>query len=149
MVKNDRPQSEGVNSQKIRELGSEYSIDRQEMGKLLVVVSIVAFLSSVNMIYALQDIEQQVGSASENMSRLTGIVQTERFQSSLQTLRNDNRVGVSEDTNIVANSLMESFETVETLEEAESRTSEYKETYQYVALISVGTTVAGMSLMVM
>jgi hypothetical protein len=146
---NDRTETESVELQKLESLEERYGVDTREMGKLLVVVSVTAFLLSVNMIYGLGELESTVSDANNNLSRAAGIVETDSFQSSVESLENDRRAGISRDAQLVAGSLQEASKALNQMEEAENSVETHLETYRYVVLMSVAGTVAGMSLMVM
>ncbi|MFQ3308315.1 MAG: hypothetical protein ACI977_000547 [Candidatus Nanohaloarchaea archaeon] len=132
--------------QKIQEVEYEYTLDQNELGKILAIVSLTITLFSVYSIMSLQPAMEEAQTAEDRLSQLDEVINSQQFNQSLNAMEDLQTTSVGEDIDYALQTFQGMQTTVndqqkiyENLENANTR-------YQWLFLIGLLGLVSGVSI---
>ncbi|MFB6202889.1 MAG: hypothetical protein ABEK01_00180 [Candidatus Nanohaloarchaea archaeon] len=135
---------EGLDSS-LEDLKSRYSLDRKELGKIMIIASTALLVVSVHAAMTLQSNLEEIEKTSKKLDRVQGIIGTDRFQNSLEALADVKGTSVGRSARTAVAVFREANESITRLEALESRTRQDFRLYQYLVLASLLGISAGLS----
>lgn len=130
----------------IRQLEDQYFIDTTELGKVMVVASITIFFVAGYALTTFTDAQKQIDSLEENQRYLQGILEDENFQESYEAIQTtpSEQVGLQFEQALDAYEQMNN--TIEYTEIANKELDRKTQLYQWVVLISILSSIVGLTL---
>lgn len=134
--------SEGV-EETVEDIEDSYVIDQRELGKIIVIASLSLMVASIPSALTLQSAHDDLGEVNQDLDQVQGIVASDRFQSSMETLQS--RIGGSLGRTLdrVMTGVETTNQSVQQLEATQSRLKEKAELYRWLSLISIIGVVSG------
>jgi hypothetical protein len=131
--------------EKIQDLEYEYTIDQSELGKILFIASATLFLFSAHAVLTLDPVLEDAEQNNERFNQLDQVVQTERFNESLQALQDLRTAGIGEDMQYALQTFQSMRDTLQNQEETHQRLDKTLTTYRWLVLVGILGMVAGAS----
>ncbi len=131
--------------QKIRELQNEYTLDQREFGKVLFVASATLFFFSAHAVITLNPVLDEAGQTEQRLNQLDQVIQTERFNESLQALQDLRSAGIGEDMQYALRTFRGMSSTLQEQESSHTELEKTVKTYQWLVLAGLLGMVAGAS----
>ena len=125
------------------DLRREYSLDQQELGKILVISSLTLFVAAVPSALTLQDTYQTVEVSNNKLNEVQGIITSDRFQRNMDTMQNRFSGNLGATLGQVSDSLQRMNSSVSDLERTEEVLEQRSNTYKWLSLISIMGFVSG------
>jgi hypothetical protein len=125
---------------------SEYTLDRAEMGKVLIVASTTLLVVSAHAVLQFSATESKLSDAYTDSQRVSSVVESQSFNRSLRTLasfQTGTQVSRQVRTLVDTASTMESAS--QDMQEAQQNLGEKREMYQWLVLISVAGLATGLA----
>lgn len=135
-----------LDRQKVKELHSEYGIDRVELSKIIVIASTTVMILSIHSALSFQDSYEKIGEANEGLGEANGILKNPNFQGSLDQLDDRDGLSISRQIDTLVGSLDGLEKSVEETAKAEENLERNFRTYQWLALIGILGNIAGVSI---
>lgn len=132
--------------QKIQEFEYEYTLDQTELGKILAIVSLTLTLFSVHAILSLQPAIEEAQSAEDRLQQLDQVVNSERFNQSLNALEDLQTTTVGDDIQYALRTFRGMQVTVEDQQQIYTDLEKVHSQYQWLFLIGLLGIIAGVSL---
>lgn len=125
------------------DLREEYSLDQQELGKILIISSITLFIAAVPSALTLQETHDELEASNQQLNTVQGVITSDRFQTNLDTIRSRVRGSLSTTLDQVATSMSQMNQSVSNLEAAEEKLETRADTFRWLSLISILGFVSG------
>lgn len=126
-----------------KDLREEYSLDQQELGKILIISSITLFVASVPAALTLQEAYDSVEKSNNKLNEVQGVVTSDRFQQNLDTMEERVRGSLSTTLKQVSSSMAQMNSSVSELEQTEEKLEKRSNTFKWLSLISILGFVSG------
>ncbi len=125
----------------------EYTLDQQELGKILIIFSLTLIILSSYGVYQLSEVQKMTESNQEDLRGVNLIVQSERFEDSVQSLERSGMTIDGQPISQVAEEFSYMANTSENVRMMDQRVSNTKSTFQWLVMIGVLGVVAGITVM--
>jgi hypothetical protein len=130
--------------EKLREIEYEYSLDKKEFGKIMVIASLTMLVISIHAIYTIEDAYQQASESQEELETTSMIVNNSDFQSALENMPTGFTIGGISGEEL-KNNLQYSVDAVQGVGALEAQLGEARNTYQWMVLIGILGLAAGVT----
>ncbi len=131
--------------EKIISLREQYKIDQAELGKVMIIASLSILVVSIHAIYTVDDAVEQASQSSEDIQTASMLVNSERFQSSMDSLESSGATIGGQTAGEITSELRYVSETVEELDQLSQELEDARTTYQWTVLIGLLGLVAGIT----
>ncbi len=131
--------------EKIREIEYRYWIDKVELGKVTVIASLALLVVSIHAVHTMNVAVEQAQESNERMQTTATLVQSNRFQQSMDNLADTGAtIGGESITDVVAE-LQYASESVGEVEELTTELENARSTYQWMVVIGILGLVGGLT----
>lgn len=133
--------------EKIKDLrGSLYfEVDRNELGKMMVLVSATLLLVSIHSFRGYDQAANSLDRANTELEQASNLIQSDRFEQSMGAVESVRGFNPSESFNQVIDAFDSAESAVNKTQQAEETVKDRRETYQWYSLIGVLGIVAGIA----
>ena len=121
-------------------------LDKQELGKITLIVSITLLLSSIHAYRGFDQAEQELEMVNSNLSKTSELINSDRFEEGMDAVSSIRGYNPSQIFEQVLESFRTTNNTIENTEDALDIIENRKETSQWYSLIGVIGIVAGITL---
>jgi len=131
---------------KLRKALDEYTVDQNELGKILLIASTALLVVSVHAALQFQNSYDQMNEVNKQFDKTEGIVESQSFNDSLEALNSVKGSEIASKFTTAAKAFQEAKTAIEASEAAETNLENNVETYKWLVLISILGEVAGVSI---
>lgn len=128
---------------KIEEIEYNYTIDRNELGKIMIIASTTLLFFSVHTLLSLEPAMQESSDVDQQLSQLESVVNTDRFNDSLGAIEDLESVSIGEDMQYAVSTFRGMQITASEQQEIYRTLEKTNETYQWLVLLSIIGIVTG------
>ncbi len=126
-------------------LRSEYSLDKTEFGRFMVVVSTILLVVSVHSVVVLDSTVESIGESTHELEGSHSILSDDDFQSAINSLGGIQGSDVDQQIAMVAEGFNDAEAALDELKETEEDLEESKTMYQWLVVTGIAGMVAGLS----
>lgn len=126
-------------------VNQNYALDQRELGKILIIVSFTLLVVSAHAVYTIDDAVEQASNSTERMEGVSIMVNSDRFQSSMESLDNTGMTIGGRTMSEVVEELQYMTDTVDEVDQLSQDLEEAQRTYQWTVLIGILGMVAGIT----
>lgn len=131
--------------QKLDELHRDYVLDQRELGKILIIVSTTLLIFSAHAALSFKSASESVGDLNEELSTISGVINSENFQTSIEAIESLNSRAISSQVNTAVSTFDSINRSVRTSGAVKSELRSDYELYQWLALLAILGEVAGIA----
>ncbi|MFB6144116.1 MAG: hypothetical protein ABEJ98_02275 [Candidatus Nanohaloarchaea archaeon] len=131
--------------EKLKDLQGSLAVDRQEFGKMMILVSVTLLLVSIHSYTALEEARAEVADANSQLSRAEAILESDSFQQSLKAVKSIGGYNSGQQFQQAVSAMENVGSAINSTEEAEQVLEQRKKTYQWYSLIGILGAVAGVA----
>lgn len=130
---------------RVSDLHERYMLDRQELGKVMIVVSVALLLVSSHAILTIDRSVEEMQEFRQDYDRLSSIVMSDNFNESMDTVQSIRSATVQVRVATALAAFRQTQESVGGFNGAVESLEETRERYQWIVLLSVLGVVAGVT----
>lgn len=131
---------------KMEDARRNYSIDERELGKLLIVVSTTLLMVSAHAALSFRSAANTMDSLNSELDTVSGILDSQNFQSSLDIIRSLNSQAITQQVNAFVSASQGLQNSIDKSQAVEKDLRNKYELYQWLALVAIMGEVAGLSI---
>lgn len=128
---------------KKQDILQKYTLDKKEMGKVMLVASITLFIVSVHSVFILQNASSQASSLYDSLEKTDAIISSQDFNQSIDALEDTQGTRLAPRFMTAADAFRSAQNTTEKAEKLEADLNSDTQVYQWTALVSILGTVSG------
>lgn len=128
---------------KVDEIEYNYTVDRNELGKIMIIASTTLLFFSVHTLLSLEPAMQESSDVDQQLSQLESVVATDRFNDSLGAIEDLESVSIGEDMQYAVSTFRGMQVTASEQQEIYQTLENTNETYQWLVLLSIIGIVTG------
>ena len=131
--------------QKLQDIEYGYWLDKREFGKVMIIASLSIFVVSIHAIYTVNAAVEQASNSSERMETTAVLVNSERFQQSMESLGGTGTTINGRSIDEVVSELQYAAESVNQMEDLSNELEKARTTYQWTVLLGILGMVTGIT----
>lgn len=131
---------------KIQDIEYEYTLDENELGKTMIIVSFTLLLFSIHTILVMQPTIEEARTTEERLNQLDQVVNTQQFNQSLNAMQDLQSTSVANDIGYALQTFQAMQDTVGQQEEIYQTLEKTNTRYQWLVLIGLLGIIAGVSI---
>lgn len=129
--------------QKINELSQEYTVDKTELGKIMVIASATLLLFSIHTTLTLQNTKEKATKLDERLDKAYTLINSQRFNNSLNALEDTKGTKIGPMYLGAAKAFRKAQNATKTAEQLQEELKARSQAYQWNILVSLLGIVAG------
>lgn len=130
---------------KIREFEYEYTLDENELGKTLIIVSFTLLLFSIHTILVMQPAIEEARTTEERLNQLDQVINTPQFNQSLNAMQDLQSTSVADEIDYALQTFQAMQDTVTGQEQIYQNLERTNRRYQWLVLVGLLGIIAGVS----
>lgn len=130
---------------KIRELEYEYTFDKTELGKVMVIASLTLLIVSVHTLMTLQPAIDEAKQTEQRLNQLDAVVSTDAFNDSLEAIQDLQGTNLGEQMQYAVSTFRGMQTTTNDQQAIYSELEQASKTYQWLVLTGIIGLVAGLA----
>jgi hypothetical protein len=132
-------------SRKIQEMEYDYSFDKKEFGKIMIIASLAVLAVSLHALFTLNTAVEQASNSTERLETTAALVGSDNFQQTMDALADTGATIDGQSIGQLIADLEYASNSVEGITELSSELNEAQKTYQWTVLIGILGLVVGIT----